>query len=229
MAGYRYLRFQTQFVVSYDLELSSSTGQWLETINVPALLGVGGNAEVELHRFAQTQPNNTYRVRARAVYRNITGNYGNVCTFSIGAISEISLQSSVCNTSIPSQGTVYTLTAEGIDYAIGYTFGLFDGTGTVLLSEYTSAFESMNFFDFGTASPGNSYQVKVKAVVRGVSGTYGPGCPIELQENPTSRLLPEYCGISYTTLTANVEAEMAALPQAAYTFGLFDASGQCTD
>jgi len=138
---------------------------------------------------------NTYNVRVRAKIAGSWGSYGNTCTITLsGSIPTTQMAASQCGLSVSDlTGSFYcnqVLGAQDYEWeftnsGLGYSYTTNRGIGVPDIAK---------FYILGLQY-GQTYNVRVKAKVGGVWGSYGSPCTITISGSiPTTQVATSQCG-----------------------------------
>ena len=157
-----------------------------------------------------------YNVRVRAKVAGVWGNYGNICNIgtvcnpSICGVPLTQLRTADCGklNFSPLTGQVI---ADAVSAASQYEFE-FRNISTNAL--YATKLQSSNVLALSAVTPAlqwnTQYNVKVRAYIAGVAGTYGPNCVIGFIPDPSiagvpnTQLTTAYCGKTNLALTSSI-------------------------
>lgn len=189
-------------------------------------------AGVQFNSLAFFQYNTTYSVNVYALANGIIGVAGPACTI-VTVPQPVStpatqLRSSDCGYyNYTLLGNRNYVGADAVAGASDYEFE-FTNTSNNLASNVISTrrFVTLN----GNVAYGTTYNVRVRAIVDGVAGSYGVACPIAVIAQPSApagtQLRNQDCGAS-VALNGYIIANQVA-GASSYTFNFFDATGGTT-
>jgi len=157
-----------------------------------------------------------YNVRVRAKVAGVYGNYGTVCNIgtvcnpTICGVPLTQLRSTDCGKLNLSPLTGQVL-ANAVAAASQYEFEIRNISTNAL---YATKLQTSNVLVFSTVTPafqwGTQYNVKVRAYIAGVAGTYGNNCVIGFIPDPSvvgvpnTQLTTSNCGKTNLALTGSI-------------------------
>jgi hypothetical protein len=137
----------------------------------------------------------TYNVRIRAKVGGIWGNFGNTCAISIGTPTP-QLTAAYCGQTIADfSGYFYTTVIDGAqDYEWEFTNS---GLGYSFTKQRGSGNTSMLRADITGLQYAQTYNVRIRAKVAGVWGSFGNTCTVTTGAFPTTKLRNDLCGATF--------------------------------
>jgi hypothetical protein len=206
-------------VISCDIAFGASNYRWEFTPQggspLPEYTRGSSNYNVRLSWVSGTQLGVTYEVRVKAFVNGQWGDYGPMCT--ITTTSEVPLTEVHPNwtPNNPNTNTAYgycgVVAANGVAGAAAYGWEL-TGPNTLFAetSSYNLVLSSVVGLQLNT-----TYQVRVRLLMSGNWGEYGPSRPINLGMPPATVIIASQCN---TTRTLNQAVAAVNVCGAQYTF-----------
>ncbi len=144
--------------------------------------------------FLNLQFGQTYNVRVRAKVGGIWGSFSTSCAITLGT-PLTQLQTAMCGTTIPNlNGWFYCNQIFGAqDYEWEFTNTTLGYSFTRVRNQATT---SLLRTDVIGLQFGQTYNVRVRAKVGGIWGSFGPTCTLTLGSIPTTQLISNLCGAS---------------------------------
>lgn len=135
------------------------------------------NTQMRLSFAGITAVGETYNVQVRATINGVTGSYGTVCqVHSPATIPNTSLYGKYCGMNLSSiNSNFYCSTVSG---ATTYRFEFRDPSSGALIIEVDRPYRYCNLNNAGLTTPGETYDVRVKAELGGVFGSYANTCQV---------------------------------------------------
>ena len=119
----------------------------------------------------------TYDVQVRAYQGSAVGAYGSICTIQITGSNTTQVRAADCNTTVASFGTLFY--CDAVSGATNYEWEFVpQGGGTTRTKTRNNAATNMWFNAVGQIQTTTTYDVRVRALVGGVWGSYGPVCTL---------------------------------------------------
>jgi hypothetical protein len=135
------------------------------------------NTQMRLSFAGITAVGETYNVQVRATVNGVTGSYGNVCqVHSPATVPSTSLYGKYCGINLSSiNSNFYCTTVSG---ATTYRFEFRDPSSGALITETDRPYRYCSLNHAGLTTPGETYDVRVKAELGGVFGSYTTTCQV---------------------------------------------------
>lgn len=180
-----------------------------------------------------------YNVRVKAQLNGCWGDYGAACTITApSTIADVQVASAWCGATLSTFNQYFYISGTGAaqryQYEVTGANG-FSSTGFSPSSHPTATWFSMYFVPGVQA--GQTYQVRVRAKVGGVWGTYGPACDITIPASANKTANSSISGAPTEELVANLYPNptngtahlLLASHEEAATVRLVDMSGRVVE
>lgn len=192
----------------YEFLFENAGAGYSESKTTESVWGVGNGStyKMRLYYIPNIQLGLTYDVKVRAKVNGIWGDYGSVCQYNL-VVQNTKLQDAQCNSSVTSLSTM--LYADPVTYAEDYEFHFTNaGTGYDEVKKSSEVWGIDNgyrryfrMYYLPNLEFGQTYDVQIRAKVKGVWGDYGTTCQLSLSVQST-KLRSDLCdGNAPTTST----------------------------
>ncbi|MFK8039078.1 MAG: T9SS type A sorting domain-containing protein [Crocinitomicaceae bacterium] len=143
--------------------------------------------------------NTLYSVRVKVKVNGVWGDYGQSCLVNSPlTVPNTQLSSTYCNTTLTSMGQSFFCNA--VSGATQYRFEIYEQGSFVAPIEYTNNWNNCNLIAASFTSLNTVYDVRVKAMIGGVWGTYSTLCQVTSPASiPLTQLKPAWCGGQVST------------------------------
>jgi PKD repeat protein len=206
-------------VISCDVAAGSSNYRWQFTPQggspLPEYTRGSNNYNVRLSWVSGIQLGTTYEVRVKAFVNGQWGEYGPMCTITTSSVVPLTEVHPNFTPNFANTNSAYVLcnivVANSVAGAEAFGWEL-TGPNTLFAEtpSYNLALSSVTGIQLNT-----TYQVRVRILMSGVWGAYGPPKPINLGMPPTTVLIPSLCN---TTRAINQAVAAVNVCGAVYTF-----------
>jgi hypothetical protein len=207
-------------VISCDVAAGSSNYRWQFTPQggspLPEYTRGSNNYNVRLSWVSGIQLGTTYEVRVKAFVNGQWGEYGPMCTITTSSVVPLTEVHPNFTPNFANTNSAYVLcnivVANSVAGAEAFGWEL-TGPNTLFAEtpSYNLALSSVTGIQLNT-----TYQVRVRILMSGVWGAYGPPKPINLGMPPTTVLIPSLCNttraINQAVAAVNVCGARVHLP-----------------
>lgn len=143
----------------------------------------------------------TYDVQVKPTVGGVPGNYGTTCQLTTVAIPNTKLKTTYCGITVTDLNTL--VGCDVVGGATDYQF-LFTAAGYSQTLNSGSAYNFIKLSSVPGITYSKTYNVQVKAIVGGSSGSFATTCQVTTGAMPNTKLKTAYCGITVTDLNTFV-------------------------